>query len=40
MSEENDNGNVEHKLNLESLQMVKVEHKTTQMIFRLNQGHG
>ena len=40
MEKENDNGNVEYKLKLNALTMARVEHLTTQMIFRLNEGKG
>lgn len=40
LCEEPDDGNVEYKLKLGSPTMARVEHLTTQMVFRLNEGNG
>ena len=40
LPEEPDNGNVEYKLKLDSPNMARVEHLTTQMAFRLKEGNG
>lgn len=40
LPEEPDDGNVEYKLKLEAPTMARVEHLTTQMAFRLNEGSG
>ena len=40
LPEEPDNGNIEYKLKLESPTLSRVEHLTTQMVFRLNEGNG
>ena len=40
MDQESDIGNVEYKLKLDALTMARVEHLTTQMVFRLNEGKG
>ena len=40
LHEELDDGNVEYKLKFDSPTMARVEHLTTQMHFRLNEGHG
>lgn len=40
MPKEPDCGNVEYKLKLQQLTMDRVEHLTTQMKFRLNEGKG
>lgn len=40
LPEEPDDGNIEYKLKLESPTMARVEHLTTQMAFRLNEGNG
>ena len=40
LPEEPDNGNIEYKLKLDSPTMARVEHLTTQMVFRLNEGLG
>ena len=37
---ENDYGNVEYKLKVDSPTLNRVDHLTTQMIFRLNEGFG
>jgi GTPase len=37
---EPDNGNVEYKLKLDSPNMARIEHLTTQMAFRLKEGKG
>lgn len=38
LPEEPDNGNTEYKLKLASPTMERIEHLTTQMVFRLNEG--
>lgn len=40
LPEEPDNGNVEYKLRFDAPNMARVEHLTTQMAFRLNEGNG
>lgn len=40
LPEEPDNGNVEYKLKFDGPNMARVEHLTTQMAFRLNEGNG
>jgi GTPase len=37
---ERNSGNIEYKLKLESPSIDRVDHLTTQMIFRLNEGFG
>jgi GTPase len=37
---ENDYGNCEYKLKLDNPTLNRVDHLTTQMIFRLNEGFG
>ena len=37
---ENDYGNCEYKLKFDNPSMNRVDHLTTQMIFRLNEGFG
>jgi GTPase len=37
---EPENGNVEYKLKLQSLTMDRVDHLTTQLIWRLEEGDG
>jgi len=40
MNKENENGNIEYKLLLQELNEERREHLVTQMIYRLNEGHG
>lgn len=40
LPQENDNGNIEYKLRFDAPNMARVEHLTTQMAFRLNEGNG
>lgn len=40
LPEENDNGNTEYKFKFDAPNMARVEHLTTQMAFRLNEGNG
>jgi GTPase len=40
LPEEPDDGNTEYKLKFDSPTMSRIEHLTTQMVFRLNEGQG
>jgi len=40
MPEEQDNGDTEYKLKFDAPTMARIEHLTTQMAFRLNEGNG
>lgn len=40
LPEEPDNGNIEYKLKFDGPNMARIEHLTTQMVFRLNEGNG